>query len=348
MNTTTGVQTDTGSGPFGSISLPLWIRSLQMVAYTVVFVLGIILTVSFVTLILCSKSLQQRGFAVTVQILLTNLAFSILIMPTSARTARLDDWTLGDSFCQFIAFANQWLQPQRWLLTAVLVVDRTLTISRPLKYEKYGKIFVAVFSTFAIIVSFLFGILPHIITPLQSCSGFTPGTNTCNILAAMPNCGVLILSYSVVVIVTGGVVPFSLYLWMFFKAKKVRTQIVPQRFRLPQENETRGGSSQPSMMQKQYFTIFLLFWTLLGCTIPSYSAFLLLYFSFLADWSKGYFAGLYTVLFFQPLFYGLTIADPITLMWHKDVKQEMTKIKQKVKNFLIAHVTSNDHVSFHA
>ena len=318
--------------PLTFVSLPLSMRILQAIAYTIEFTLGIILNTFLICLILFSKSLRQRGFAFTVQILITNLVFTILVLSSCAHIARFDEWTLGDSFCQFIAFCHQSLQPQRWLLTAALVIDRALTINRPLKYEKYRTKFVAILSTSAIILGLLIGLLPPM-TSLRSCNGFTPGTNTCQILVVIPNCGIYLLSYSAVVFMAGGVLPFTLYIWMFYKAKKASREIAPT------QPQTRL-SSHRSLTQKQLLTVFLLFWTLLGCTLPFYSSFLLVYLSFLANWPGGYFAGYYSLLLFQPLFYGLVIVDPLTLMWHRDVKQELRKIKQKIKAYLSTHFTT--------
>ena len=337
MNSTTSTL-GTGS-PFTFISLPLWVRILQVIAYIVEFIFGVTLNAFFICLILLSKSLRQRGFAVTIQVLTTNLVFTVLILSSCAHVARFDEWTLSDGFCQFIAFCHQWLQPQRWLLTAVLVIDRMLTISRPLKYEKHGTRVVAILSSSAIILALLIGLLPHVITLLHSCNGFTPGTNTCQTLILMPNCGAYLMSYSAIVFTVGGVLPFSLYIWMFCKAKQASSQILPAL----QPQMSGGASSNLSVTQKQILTIFLLFWTLLGCTLPFYSSFLLLYLSFLANWPSGYFIGYYILVFFQPLFYGLVIADPITLMWHKDVKEELRKIKHKLstKPYFSVHFTSS-------
>lgn len=329
--TSTTSELSTAGSPFTFIHLPLWVRILQAIAYIVELIFGVTLNTFFFCLILFSKSLRQRGFAVTIQIFATNLVFSVLILSSCAHVARFDEWTLGNDFCQLIAFCHQWLQPQRWLLTAVLVIDRTLTISRPLRYEKHGNKVVAILSLSATILALVIGLLPHMIPLLRLCNGFTPGTNTCHTLILMSNCGIYTVSYSAFVFMVGGVIPFSLYTWMFYKARKANRQVLPT----PQ-SLTANGMVSPhlSVTRKQILTVFLLFWTLLGCTVPFYSTFLFLYFSFLANWPDGYFIGYGMHLFFQPLFYGLVIADPITLMWHKDVKQELTKISLKCQNLL--------------
>ena len=218
MTSTTSPLNGTNS-PFGFISLPLWLRILQVVAYIIELIFGVTLNTFLICLILSCKSLRQRGFAVTIQILATNLVFTVLILSSCAHIAQYDEWTLGNDFCQFIAFCHQWLQPQRWLLTAALVIDRTLTISRPLKYEKHGTKVVASLSSSAVVLALVIGLLPHMIPPLRLCNGFTPGTNTCQTLILVSNCGKYLTSYSAIVFNIGGVVPFSLYIWIFYKAK---------------------------------------------------------------------------------------------------------------------------------
>ena len=307
--------------------LPLLVRTLQAMTYIFLLIFGLSLNVFLICLILCRNSLHQRGFVVAIQILLTNVAFTIPVLSTSTHVALAGDWTLGDGSCQFIAFCHQSFQPQRWLLTAVLVIDRTLTVNRPLKYEKHGAKFVAIMSTVALVAGLLVGILPPSV--LHTCNGYLPGVNTCHFTNSHRGCGVYVVSYSTVILVLGGVLPFGLYIWMFCKAKKASRQIIPTH-----HMRLSTAPSHLSTSRKQITTVFLLFWTLLGCLLPHYFAFLLAYLSIVFGSIKALIAGYYGLILTQPLYYGLVIADPIALMWHKDVKKELKKIKHTIRNIL--------------
>ena len=313
-------------------SLPQEVRTLQATVYVIELILGTILNTSLILLIVFRKSLHQRGFATAVLILLTNIGFAVPLFSTSAHTALVGQWTLGDGFCQFIAFNNQMFQSQRWLLTAVLVIDRALTINRPLKYEKHGTRVVLILSAVALAAGFLNGIiLPSI---LQSCIGYVPGIKTCffRYLTSNRSCGLYLSSSTTTLVLLGGVLPFILYIWMFYKAKKVQAQIVPST----QHSTT---SSRRSVSQKQILTIFIFYWTLLGCSLPYYFSFLFMFLSLIAESLSGAIAGYYSLILTQVIFHGLVIADPIALMWNKDVKQELKKIKHGVIAHLSMHFT---------
>ena len=301
---------------------PLFVRIVQAIVYIFELILGVGLSLFLILLIVFCKSLRQRNFAVAVQILVANVAFAISVLTTSAHAALAGDWMLGDKACQFIAFINQSLQPLRWLLTAVLVIDRALTINRPLKYEKHGAKVVAALSAVALTGGFLIGIFPQIFFP--ECNEFLEGINSCQLSGEKGTCPIYAYVYFTILLHVGGVLPFSLYIWMLCKAKNANRRIVPApgtRTPLPQHL---------TLTRKQLLTIFLLFWTPLGCLLPHYIAYII---SFILSNSSPILltvSGAFIVLT-QPLYYGLVIADAVALMWHNDVKTELRKIKNKLR-----------------
>ena len=323
------------------VVLPESVQILQAVIYIIELIIGTGLSLFLISLILLCKSLRQRGFAIAVQILLANAAFAIPVLSAGIKSALDGDWTLGDNSCRFIAFCNQSFHPQRWFLMAVWVIDRVLTIQRPLRYEKHGAKLVAIMSFIAFLGGLLTGILP--LTTLNVCNGIISILNTCHILFyAQQDCGVYAFTYLTITFIIGGILPFCLYIWMFHKAKKAVRQIQPT----PQ-SQISSAAIRPSVTRKQLTTIFVQFWTLLGCSSPTYFSILCIYFSYIAGWQGGLYIGIILLILLQPLYYGLLIADPIALMWHKDVKQELHKLKYNAHNYLkfyvarIVHPTSS-------
>lgn len=314
--------------------LPYQVRVLRATIAVIELIIGVFLNTSLILLIIFRKSLHQRGFATAVLILSVNMGYAVPLLSTSAYTYLAGEWTFGDGFCQFLAFSNQMFPNQRWFLTTVLVIDRALTINRPLRYEKHGAVVVLILSTVALIAGLLNGVV--LSTAFQSCIGYIPGISTCYILYvnSKRTCGRYLSCSSTIVILLGGVLPFCLYIWMFYKAKKAQRQVVPR---------TQGtvASSLPSVPQhKQIFTLFLFFWTLLGCSLPYYFSFLILFLSFIVNLPSGIMAGYYLLVVTQPIYQGLVIADPIAMMWHKDVKRELRKLKHKIKTYIRIRSTS--------
>ncbi len=318
------------------VYLPYQVRILRSIIFVIELIFGTFLSTALILLILLCKSLHQRGFAAAILILLVNLGNAVPLLSTGAYSVMVGEWRLGDGFCQFIAFSTQMFQNQRWFLTAVLVIDRALTINRPLRYERYGAKIVLILSIAALIAGFLNGIVLY--TALRSCIGFIPGISTCYIYYINSNrsCGQYLSGTTTVVILLGGVLPFVLCIWMFCKAKKARMQVAPGTNNLGTEGRgTVTANTTPHFVsRKQIFTIFLFFWTLLGCALPYYFSYLIHYISSKADSPGGSKAGNYLLIITQPIYQGLVIADPISLMWHRDVKRELKKIKSKVKLFV--------------
>ena len=320
---------ETGDNSTSLFALPHFVKMLQAAVYIVEFILGISLSLFLIFLILFSKSLRQRGFAVALQILLANVAFAVPVLLTSAHAALAGDWILGDGACHFIAFCNQSFRSQRWLLTAVLVIDRALTIKRPLKYEKYGARVVAILSITAVLLGFLIGLVPTCI--LRQCTGYISALNTCQITSAQHGCAVFGFVCVTFLLTIGGVIPFFLYVWMFCKAKKFGRQILPAN---TTQMGTTASTTHASVSHKQLLTILLLFWTLIGCLLPQFIAFFLTYFSILSHLQSGIIVGFISIIATQPLYYALIIFDPIALMWHRDVKKELLKVKMRLRSIL--------------
>ena len=321
-----------GSNDF-MVSLPLLVRTFQIISYLAVFIVGLSLSVFLIIFILCHKSLRkQRGFAIALQILLSNVVFSIPLLSISVVVAVEGDWTLGDGACQFIALCNQFSQAMRWLLTPVLVIDRALTINWPFKYEKYGAKVVAILSMVTLGVSLFSSIIPPIIA--GNCYGANVALNTCSF--DNQGCRAFRVPYATFLLVVGGFLPFFLYIWMLFKAKKGQQQIVP----------TEGinhTTTEFSVTRKQLLTIFLLFWTLLGCLLPHYVAFIITYFSYnIKVFRLLLRVGFPLLILTQPLYYGLLIADPIAMMWNRDVKQKLKLLKQKVSHPVSEYFTTSN------
>ena len=273
-----------------------------------------------------------------VQILISNLAFTIPVLSTSTVAALQDDWTLGEDTCHFVAFCNEHLQTQRWLLTAVLVIDRALTISKPLKYEKHGAKVVAVLSLISLFVGLLAGIIPRI--AVSECEEFSSFLNSCYFFSIMiPGCSTYTIIIVSALFLIGGVLPFILYLWMFCKARKANRQVVPSQH--PRESTV---TRRLATSRKQFLTVLLLFWTLLGCSLPHYLSFVFTYIFIEVGSFKLALIAAFSLIPTQFLYYGLVLADPIAIMWHKDVKDELHKLKTTIKTMLrelhTTHTTS--------
>ena len=310
----------------GLFTVPQLIRTLIGIVNLVVFILGLGLSVFLIILILYNKSLRnQRGFAITFLIILSNLIFATFVLSTSVVVALDAGTVLSGGICQFIAFCNLTFQPLRWLLTTVLIVDRALIISWPFKYEKYRTQVLIVLSMLAIMAALFNGIIPSSV--LQECIGFSSILNTCQLTELHTSCLVYGFTYTTSVILIGGILPFCINIWLFYKASKANRQVVP----IQNGEESLIITPHSSISRKQLLTFFVLFWTLLGCALPNYTMVLLIYLIIVTNFRAGLVVVGPLYLLTQPLVKVQLIADPVTLMWHKDVKEKLKNIKLSIK-----------------
>lgn len=301
------------------------LQKLQGIVYIVVFIVGLSLSLFLVTLILCRTSLRRQGaFIIPLQILLSNIGYLIVVSSTSAIAALQGDWMLGDGLCQFIGFCNQIFQPLRWLFTTILIIDRAMMINWPFKHEKYRNKLLTILSMIVITAVFLFAII--LSSALPQCTGYSFITNTCYLTGNGSICDAYAFTYGSILFLIGGLLPFGICLWMFYKAKKVENQVVPAQIA-----EQGSAASRSSVTRKQLVTFFILFWTLLGCSLPQYISYLFTYSFALSNHLKGAIFGVFSLILTQPLYNGLFIADPVALMWNEDVKKELKNIKVTLK-----------------
>ena len=303
------------------------VSMIQAIGYVSIVIFGIGLNSFLLLLIIKFKTLHQRGYFIAMQILISNLLLTFSLLPTTVVASLLNQWILGDGMCNTFAAFQIWMQIERWLLTLLLALDRTLCVWKPLTYDKeFGNKLVPVLSVVSWIAGFVLALVP--VHGIGSCYQYYSALKLCSFNRPNhPACTLYVLFLGTFLIVFGGVTPALLYLALYCKARKINNTIINAQAAW---NLTHSGNK--SAARKRKATFIVLFFTVLGLSIPFYAVLILQIVTALASKS---FTIIGDNLFWVThlLYHGLVIADPLSMMKNKEVKETILRFKTSIRMY---------------
>ena len=227
-------------------------------------------------------------------------------------------WLFGEVFCQIVGMVNDGLTFVRFLMVLVFTLDRLFTVFMPFFYIKHGAKISAAMSATA-----WMGALIQVVNSLQglsNCYAYLPTFKTCTAVTCSPACRVHVYTFVTLLQILGGMVPFALYLLLFWKAKKLEMKITPM--------EGIDGTASTTKQEKRVRTTYLiLFIALVGTATP---AFILYLTQFAFSGPPPAFLIILQILVGRTIFYLLTAIDPITIMWNRDVRLAVRVLKNRI------------------
>ena len=187
-------------------------------------------------------------------------------------------WLFGEKGCVAFGLLSIEFLLTRWLVMAVVCVDRFSTVRFPFSYTKYSKCLLPVLTAVAWVLPFILSLLPF--ASKLSQEEFRPNIPTCLFECSNRNkiCRlyyVLVVSFSFIV---GAVIPTGLYIWLYRRARSLRpTTVVLGHMAL----QTASGlaTSQPLSPShhdnwareiRGYITFILILVTFMATAAPAY------------------------------------------------------------------------------
>ena len=312
-----------GIPPFLPPTIPPAFDYLQGAIFVTVNILSLLLNGLVVFLVAYFKSLQQRTFYLAIQLIFLHLVLSVTLLPIAVTNAFARKCVFGDDVCYLQGILLTTLLPARFLLTLVLTLDRFITVFMPFFYAKYGGKISTGMSLVAWIFSFIRGIVN--LPSSLDCIVYVPAIKLCITAPTCSNECYGLITGTLFIAAMLGPVSFILYIVLFWKAKKIQTQIQP----LPSNSSNSDVATQRAQHNRRAMITFLiLFIALVGCFAPSFA---LLLVRFADPVSKR---PTPTVIILQmllaPSFNGLTIADPIAIMRNQDVRDALRVLKSQL------------------
>ena len=251
------------------------------ILYTIV--LGCIVAVSLLgnglVLLLVSryKQLRSRSVMVSLSVVAADILLTITYTLPILVTAALHRWPFGYGGCVVFGGTSFQFLMTRWLIMALLCVDRFSTVRFPFSYRRYSKRILIVLTVLAWAIPFLFSL------PTFSNSGFGPVQLRENLPTCFITCGeegracqLFYLFYFTTVFFLGSAVPIGLYSWMYYHARKLRPTMLALGHVTTQVASgaiVRTPVAQyqlPSREKRAFVTFALIMFTVLITGVPAY------------------------------------------------------------------------------
>ena len=230
-------------------------RSALIFFYMNVCFFGTLLNSFVIFLVARFKTLRTIEFAFAIQIILVNLACSLILVPISLISLIRGQWFPGPTTCTIIGAIQLGFGTLRTLLMMTFVTDRFFNVFFTMRYPRYRKKFLGLALPLVYVVFLAVMIVPAV----RDCESFSPTTWICRINPhCRPECQTIRNVISLAVIAPATLLPVFLYIALFCKARNT----VPAAHEMANDAETKGRAS------RAFITIALMFFSLFLVNFP--------------------------------------------------------------------------------
>ena len=266
------------------------------------------------------KNLHTRNFLLPLQIICSNLFFSVAVLPFNVVSSGAGDWILGHGMCQFVALANTVAITNQALFSLVIPLDKTFSVFFPFWYQRNGFRVSLVMCVTAWLIVVIRGILP--LDGILDSYRYMPRGNTCELTVDDCSVSMSFVPPLTFFFVVG--VPFVLNAVLFLKARKLSVQILPSTG--TSEEDHQALVSRRKRERRAINTVLILFSVLLFVKLP------LILLTFLLSCVEQHPVVVYVAQFLvNPFFYSLFIVDALIILRNKEFKAETKKLFKDVK-----------------
>lgn len=262
------------------------------------------------------KSLRSRSVIASLSLILADIFWGLCYHFPALVSASAAGWQFGNTGCSVFGLLSIEFLLTRWLVMAVVCIDRFCTVRFPFSYAKYSKCILVVLITTAWILPFIFAFLPAISKLSQGV--FRPNIPTCLYSCESPVCQ---LYYGVVVsfsFVIGAIVPTILYIWLYRKARLLRpTAVVLGHMALQTANGPENNQHHFEWWSRGHLTFVLILVTLVLTSLPAY----LMQIFRAADYEDWCRIPISVHFVVQLVFFLSTALDPLMIMRDRDFRR---------------------------
>ena len=263
------------------------------------------------------RKLQTLSFLVSLQVMVTDLLTSLALL-TGFISSVANKWVLGEYVCSISGFFLTFSTQTRLLLMCTFVIDRYLAVNCPYFYPKHNLKITITFSVCSWVFCLLMtgAMLPW----LLDCYAFSFGGKMClpSPRCSYP-CSLFTPLYFAVVIIPATVLPVTLYIQLYCKARKIRQSL-----------RQEAASVDVNLVTNEWkpiFTFFLLFLAIFVLIVPTTVISVIL--SFVAGGVDS--PASYVVITANTcITFLLVVADPIVMMRDKDIKEVLSGIMNNI------------------
>ena len=308
---------------FSSIDIETAMRFTYIGYIGLLFPFAIILNSSAIFLTLRFKHLRQTTFILALQVIIVNLAITLLVTPISISSAQAGDWILGATFCRISGAAISFLYQMRSCLMFTLACDRFCTIFFPLRYPKLRTRLILLLCMTTVLTN----LVNAAITLGLDCITFHRSAWICLKEDGCTNkesCYRYRLITVAVAMVIGSYVPMAMYIIIFIKVRKIRNQTAPSG-----QAETEEMAERRKQERRANTTYFLLFLSVFGVTFVPILLYLIIPTNQIETQLPE--AAVIGFALTSWTYYLLPIVDPISLMRNADVRKAFKTLRGELR-----------------
>ena len=293
------------------------------------------------------KVLRTRSVVAKLSLTCADVLWCLCFHAPALVSASAAGWVFGELGCSAFGLLAIEFLLTRWLVLAVVCVDRFSTVRFPFSYAKYSKLVLVVLTVAAWILPFLLAFFPAV-------SGFSYSEFRPNIPTCLYRCESLVcrLYYGIVVsssFIIGAVVPTILYVWLYRRARSLRPAavVLGQMALQPATGLITSHTLLSSHIADKwsrdihgYLTFLLILVTFVVTSLPAYLSQIFRSSNY-ESWCR---IPIYIHFVVQLVFLSSTALDPLVIMRDRD-------FQQCLKHMFCCWKTVNpfpDDLSFHA
>lgn len=236
-----------------------WTRAIHAAVIASLVVVSLLGNGLVLLLVARYKQLQRRSVMVILCVAVADLVMTFSFHLPALVSTVIGQWPFTSTGCMAFGFLGFEFILTRWMIMAVLSIDRFFTVRFPFSYEKHSKSVLAVLIVAAWVLP-IASVVPsvHRVGDIL----FRENIPTCLVGCSKLDmqCKVYVMSVLSLAFTVGGVLPTLLYLWLYHRARRL---------------------SGPSMMNRNIFetrvivTFVIIFVSFLVTGFPAYSFFAL-------------------------------------------------------------------------
>ena len=315
--------------------LPTWMAALQTIFLVSVFIVSLILNVSFTAIVIVHKTLHQEDIMLNLVLTVTNICFSALSNIPNIASVLNGGWPLGKVVCYVDGTVIYFLALSTHAFLLAITVDRFGLVMYPFSFPRHRSKTAA----FILLVGVLYSAAVSLVfnANVVGCYNFDQNSQLCLFKV---DCGDIWWCYSFnalsgfMVSSFGVAIPFILTAIMFYKAKKLRTAVACGMI-----DRVEIGGPGPTEIRspdtRAVVTVALLFGSIVGLTTP----FLALQIAKI----KLQFDTSVVEILIGDLYALVPIADALVVWRNRDVKECAMAACRRMRQVLQNHAFGNNY-----
>ena len=209
---------------------PLGAKVLHITVLSVIVLLSLLANGLVLLLVARYKQLRCRSIIVSLSVVVVDILLTVTFTVPVLITAAAQYWVFMDGGCVFFGtFSFQFLMT-RWLIMAILCVDRFSTVRFPFSYKKYSKKILFVLTILAWLVPLFFS-LPILSQSRFGITEIRDNMPTCFVSCDQDDsigrfCQLFYLLYFTLAFILGSAIPIGVYSWMYYRARRLRPSML--------------------------------------------------------------------------------------------------------------------------